>query len=84
MQTHANDGVLTAAATHDMWSCAKHACSVSIAGVCDGTHCRDISMSTAGGMYAALRDAFDAAKRQLDDLARAQRGEVKHHEEARV
>ena len=37
-----------------------------------------------GGMYAALRDAFDAAKRQLDDLARAQRGEVKHHEEARV
>jgi ribosomal subunit interface protein len=31
-------------------------------------------------MYAALRDAFDAAKRQLDDHARAQRGEVKHHE----
>ena len=32
-------------------------------------------------MYAALRDAFDAAKRQLDDHARAQRGEVKHHVE---
>ncbi|MBK7080270.1 MAG: ribosome-associated translation inhibitor RaiA [Betaproteobacteria bacterium] len=31
-------------------------------------------------MYAALRDAFDAARRQLDDHARAQRGEVKHHE----
>jgi len=35
-------------------------------------------------MYAALRDAFDAAKRQLDDHARAQRGEVKHHEEKTV
>jgi hypothetical protein len=31
-------------------------------------------------MYAALRDAFDAARRQLDDHAREQRGEVKHHE----
>jgi ribosomal subunit interface protein len=31
-------------------------------------------------MYAALRDAFDAARRQLDDHARAQRGQVKHHE----
>lgn len=31
-------------------------------------------------MYVSLRDAFDAAKRQLDDHVRAQRGEVKHHE----
>lgn len=30
-------------------------------------------------MYAALRDALDAARRQLDDHARARRGEVKHH-----
>ncbi len=30
-------------------------------------------------MYITLRDAFDAAKRQLDDHAREQRGEVKHH-----
>ena len=35
-------------------------------------------------MYAALRDAFDVARRQLDDHARAQRGEVKHHEEKPV
>ena len=35
-------------------------------------------------MYAALRDAFDAAKRQLDDHARAQRGEVKHRQEKAV
>lgn len=31
-------------------------------------------------MYMALRDAFDAARRQLDDHVREQRGEVKHHE----
>jgi ribosomal subunit interface protein len=35
-------------------------------------------------MYVALRDAFDVARRQLDDHARAQRGEVKHHEEKPV
>jgi ribosomal subunit interface protein len=35
-------------------------------------------------MYAALRDAFDVARRQLDDHARAQRGEVKHHQEKSV
>jgi len=28
----------------------------------------------------ALRDAFDAARRQLEDYARRQRGEVKSHE----
>jgi ribosomal subunit interface protein len=31
-------------------------------------------------LYAALRDAFDAAKRQLEDYARLQRGDIKHHE----
>lgn len=30
-------------------------------------------------LNVALRDAFDAAKRQLDDLARIERGEVKRH-----
>lgn len=30
--------------------------------------------------YVALRDAFDAAKRQLEDHARKSRGEVKNHE----
>jgi len=35
-------------------------------------------------MYATMRDAFDVAMRQLDDHARAQRGEVKHHEEKSV
>jgi ribosomal subunit interface protein len=32
-------------------------------------------------MYISLRDAFDAARRQLDAHAREQRGEVKHHAE---
>ncbi|MDP2783373.1 MAG: HPF/RaiA family ribosome-associated protein [Sulfurimicrobium sp.] len=31
-------------------------------------------------MYVALRDAFDAAKRQLEDYGRRQRGETKFHE----
>jgi ribosomal subunit interface protein len=35
-------------------------------------------------MYATLRDAFDVARRQLDDHARARRGEVKHREEKSV
>jgi len=30
---------------------------------------------------AAIRDSFDAARRQLEDFARRQRGDVKHHEE---
>lgn len=29
--------------------------------------------------YVAIRDAFDAARRQLQDYARKQRGEVKSH-----
>lgn len=32
-------------------------------------------------IYVAIRDAFDAAKRQLEDYSRKQRGDVKHHEE---
>ncbi|MDI6728126.1 MAG: HPF/RaiA family ribosome-associated protein [Thermodesulfovibrionales bacterium] len=30
----------------------------------------------------AIRDAFDAARRKLEDYARRQRGDIKHHEEA--
>lgn len=31
-------------------------------------------------LYVAIRDAFDAARRRLEDFARRQRGEVKRHE----
>lgn len=31
-------------------------------------------------VYVALRDAFDAARRQLEDYVRKQRGKVKEHE----
>ena len=31
-------------------------------------------------VYVALRDAFDAVRRKLEDYARRQRGDVKHHE----
>jgi ribosomal subunit interface protein len=31
-------------------------------------------------VYVAVRDAFDAARRQLEDFARRQRGDVKTHE----
>lgn len=31
-------------------------------------------------VYVAIRDAFDALSRQLQDHVRRQRGEVKHHE----
>jgi ribosomal subunit interface protein len=33
-------------------------------------------------LYVAIRDAFDAARRQLEDYARRQRGQVKLHEES--
>jgi len=33
-------------------------------------------------VYVALRDAFDDLRRQLEDYARQQHGEVKHHEAA--
>jgi ribosomal subunit interface protein len=32
-------------------------------------------------IHVAIRDAFDAARRQLEDFARKQRDDVKHHEE---
>ncbi|MGD8783087.1 MAG: HPF/RaiA family ribosome-associated protein [Thioalkalispiraceae bacterium] len=31
-------------------------------------------------IYVAIRDAFNAAKRQLEDYVRRRRGQVKHHE----
>ena len=31
-------------------------------------------------IYVAIRDAFDAARRQLEDYARTRRGETKSHE----
>jgi len=31
-------------------------------------------------VYIALRDAFDAARRQLEDYGRKQRGDTKHHD----
>lgn len=31
-------------------------------------------------VYVAIRDVFDAAKRRLEEYARQQRGDVKHHE----
>jgi ribosomal subunit interface protein len=31
-------------------------------------------------VYVALREAFDATKRQLEDVVREQRGDVKRHE----
>lgn len=34
-------------------------------------------------VYVALRDAFSAMRRRLEDLARHQQGHVKHHEEKR-
>ena len=33
-------------------------------------------------VYVALRDAFDAARRQLEDYVRKQRGKIKRHETA--
>jgi ribosomal subunit interface protein len=32
-------------------------------------------------LAVAIRDAFDAARRKLEEFARKQRGDVKHHEE---
>jgi cold shock CspA family protein len=31
-------------------------------------------------VYVAIRDAFDAARRRIEDYARRRRGQVKHHE----
>lgn len=39
-----------------------------------------VNRDVAEDIYVALRDAFDAASRALDDYGRKQRGDVKHHE----
>ena len=38
-----------------------------------------VNRDHAEDVYVALRDAFDAAKRQLEDYARKMRGDVKTH-----
>jgi ribosomal subunit interface protein len=38
-----------------------------------------VNRDHAEDVYVALRDAFDAARRRLEDFARAQRGDVKRH-----
>lgn len=35
-------------------------------------------------LYVAIRDSFDAARRRLEEFAKKQRGDVKHHEEIPV
>jgi len=42
---------------------------------------RDLSAAHTD-IYVAMRDAFDAMRRQLEDFARRQRMDVKHHEPA--
>ncbi|MEJ5210213.1 MAG: HPF/RaiA family ribosome-associated protein [Burkholderiales bacterium] len=39
-----------------------------------------INRDKAEDIYVAIRDAFDAARRKLEDFARRQRGEIKTHE----
>jgi len=39
-----------------------------------------VNRDNAEDIYVALRDAFDVAKRQLEDYARKLRGDVKTHE----
>ena len=41
-----------------------------------------VNRQHAEDVYVALRDAFDAAKRQLEDYANIQRGDVKSHSAA--
>jgi len=43
-----------------------------------------VNRDHAEDVYVALRDAFDAAKRQLEDQARKMRGDVKTHEPKRT
>jgi ribosomal subunit interface protein len=38
-----------------------------------------VNREADGDVYVALRDAFDAAKRQIEDYGSRQRGEVKAH-----
>jgi ribosomal subunit interface protein len=42
-----------------------------------------VNRDHAEDVYVALRDAFDAAKRQLEDYARKMRGDVKTHQPKR-
>ena len=42
-----------------------------------------VNRDHAEDVYIALRDAFDAAKRQLEDYARKMRGDVKTHQAKR-
>ena len=43
-----------------------------------------VTRDQAEDVYVALRNAFDAAKRQLKDYARKLRGEIKTHEPKRI
>jgi ribosomal subunit interface protein len=43
-----------------------------------------VNRDHAEDVYVALRDAFDVAKRQLEDYARKLRGDVKKHEPKRA
>ncbi|HEU0283169.1 MAG TPA: ribosome-associated translation inhibitor RaiA [Gallionella sp.] len=43
-----------------------------------------VNRDHAEDVYVALRDAFDAAKRQLEDYARKLRGDIKTHEPRRT
>lgn len=43
-----------------------------------------VSRDHAEDVYVALRDAFDAAKRRLEDYARRTRGDIKAHEPRRM
>ncbi|MEE2776811.1 MAG: HPF/RaiA family ribosome-associated protein [Acidobacteriota bacterium] len=40
-----------------------------------------VTHQKGGDLPAAIRNAFDAARRQLQDYAERQRGDVKHHAE---
>jgi ribosomal subunit interface protein len=42
-----------------------------------------VNRDHAEDVYIALRDAFDAAKRQLEDYARKMRGDIKTHQPKR-
>lgn len=41
-----------------------------------------VSHQQSTDLAVAVRDAFDAARRRLEDHARHQRGDIKHHEES--
>ena len=43
-----------------------------------------VNRDHAEDVYVALRDAFDAAKRRLEDYARKVRGDIKKHEPKRA